>query len=102
LSSSDDDLGVTRSPTLRDVVKINGMTNGPLMHTGEMASLSEVLDHYNQITQNTDLDNRLRGGATGQNLNMTNDEKVALIAFLQTLSGTNVYQDSKWADPFLE
>ena len=28
------DVSVTRSPSLRDVVNANGVTNGPLMHSG--------------------------------------------------------------------
>jgi cytochrome c peroxidase len=37
----------------------------------------------------------------GQRLNMTQQEKDAVIAFLRTLSGTNVYVDEKWSTPFL-
>jgi len=94
------DLTVERSPTLRDLFNGNGELNGPMMHTGDF-DIEAVLDHYNDIdaTNNPNLDNRLaRGG--GQNLNMTDEEREALIAFLKTLSGNAIYNDSRWSDPF--
>ncbi len=110
IGSSTFDLTNTRAPSLRDVVNGNGTPNGQFMHDGSLTTLADVVDHYNQITidpQNTNVDNRLRGGGpggppvgTGQNLNLTQTEKDALVAFLETLSGQNLYTDSKWSDPF--
>ena len=105
------DINNTRAPSLRDLFDSNGVLNGPLMHDGSMANLAAVIDHYNQITidpANTNLDNRLRGRpsgpggppATGQNLSLSQTEKDALVAFIKTLSGSNVYTDTKWSDPF--
>ncbi len=98
------DVDVTRSPTLRDVFNANGDLNGPLMHTGSFNSIEAVLDHYNQIQTNgnNNLDNRLRPNGNGQNLAMTQQEKDAVVAFLKTLSGTTVYVDERWSDPFLQ
>ena len=36
----------------------------------------------------------------GQKLLMTTAERSALIAFMKTLSGNNVYTDERWSDPF--
>jgi cytochrome c peroxidase len=36
----------------------------------------------------------------GQQLNLSEAEKLALVAFLNTLSGSNVYSDVKWSNPF--
>lgn len=96
------DLTVTRSPSLRDALRNNGAPNGPFMHTGEFSDFEEVLDHYNQIdiTANNNLDRRLRPNGNGQNLAITQEEKDAIIAFIQTLAGNNVYIDEKWSDPF--
>lgn len=96
------DLTVTRSPTLRDIVKIDGSSNGPFMHTGISNQLMTVINHYNVINTagNNNLDPRLRPNGQGQNLQLTQNEKDALVAFLRTLSGTNVYTDAKWSDPF--
>lgn len=96
------DLTNTRSPSLRDTVNAAGSPNGPMMHDGSKATLLAMVDHYNAIdaTGNTNLDNRLKPAGSGQNLNMTNAEKEAVVAFLKTLSGVNVYTDSKWSSPF--
>jgi cytochrome c peroxidase len=96
------DLTNTRSPSLRDMVGPNGKSNGPLMHHGGLASIADVINHYNLIpADNTNLDPRLRrpGGAL-QNLNLTQTQKDQLAAFLRTLTGNNVYTDAKWASPF--
>jgi cytochrome c peroxidase len=97
------DLTVTRSPSLRDVVKENGESNGPFMHIGASNNLSTVIDHYNNINRagNDNLDPRLMRNGEGQQLNMTQQEKDAVIAFLRTLAGTTVYIDEKWSTPFL-
>ena len=73
------------------------------MHSGGLRDLNAVLNHYNQgILVNANLDNRLRpNGRTAQKLNLTPAEANAVIAFLKTLSGTNVYIDSKWSNPFI-
>lgn len=97
------DFTVTRAPSLRDVVKQNGDSNGPFMHIGISNNLITVINHYNQInaTGNPNLDPRLMPNGIAQNLNMTILEKDAVIAFLKTLSGTNVYTDVKWSNPFI-
>jgi cytochrome c peroxidase len=97
------DITNTRAPSLRDLVKSDGTLNGPMMHTGVIASLQAAIGHYGTINLapgNTNLDPRLRPNGFGQQLNLTAPEVNAVIAFLQTLSGTNVYTDTKWASPF--
>mgnify|MGYP001144251881 FL=1 len=93
----------TRSPSLRDVVKIDGTANGQFMHIGVSSNLITVLNHYDVINTNgnPNLDPRLRPNGIGQQLNMTQTEKDAVIAFLKTLAGANVYTDEKWSDPFI-
>lgn len=94
----------TRSPSLRDVVDTDGIGNGQFMHIGESNNLITVLDHYNIIDEvgNPNLDQRLRPNGIGQQLNLTQVEKDAVIAFIRTLSGTDVYTNEKWSDPFIE
>ena len=98
------DLTNTRAPSLRDLVKQNGETNGGFMHNGVFEELIGVINHYNEIdgTGNNNLDPRLRPGGTPQQLNMTDDEKNALIAFMETLSGADLYTNSKWSNPFID
>lgn len=96
------DLTNMRSPSLRDLLGPGGQSNGPFMHDGSLTTLAAVINHYNLIPgDNTDLDNRLRrpGGQT-QNLNLTQQEKNNMAAFLATLTGSAVYTDARWSDPF--
>jgi cytochrome c peroxidase len=97
------DINNTRAPSLRDLVRTNGQLNGPLMHTGVIKTLQAAIGHYGTINLapgNTNLDPKLRPNGFGQQLHLTAPEVDAVIAFLRTLSGTNVYTDSKWSDPF--
>lgn len=101
------DVTNTRAPSLRDLVNPDGELNGPLMHDGSLTSLLDVIDHYDDITivaGNNNLDPRLQGGGpgggNGQNLNLTATEKDDLVAFLETLTGVDVYTNEKWSDPF--
>lgn len=90
----------TRSPSLRDMFDAQGNLHAPLMHTGSFMSMQQVLMHYNMMTNNPSLDNRLRPGGNPQRLNMTSDERNAVIAFLQTLTGQEVYTAERYASPF--
>lgn len=97
------DLFNTKAPSLRDLVKPDGTLNGPMMHTGVFKDLKTVLGHYGNIVlgpNNTNLDPRLTPGGFGQQLQLTQTEVDAVIAFLKTLSGTKVYTDERWSDPF--
>lgn len=95
------DLTNTRSPSLRDLIGPNGQPNGPIMHDGSFATLDQVINHYNQIPgDNSNLDPRLRRPGGVQFLNLSQGQKDALAAFLRTLTGTSVYTDPRWSDPF--
>lgn len=95
------DLTNTRAPSLRDLFNSNGDLNTPLMHNGNFTNIQQVINHYNLVPQNpnnSNLDPRLQG--PGGNLGLTQTEQDALIAFLKTLTGTDVYANAKWSDPF--
>ena len=97
------DLTNTRSPTLRDLMAPGGtLSNGPFMHDGSLATLAAVIAHYNVIpADNANLDPRLRRpGGQVQNLNLSAQQRADLEAFLKTLTGSNVYTDPKWSNPF--
>ncbi|MCB0852576.1 MAG: T9SS type A sorting domain-containing protein [Bacteroidetes bacterium] len=98
------DLTNTRAPSLRDLVNPQGQPNGPYMHTGVFTNLMQVVNHYDSLlpsSMNPMLDNRLRPMGNLQNLQLTQQEKNNLVAFLHTLTGHNIYTDEKWADPFV-
>lgn len=94
----------SRAPSLRDVVDANGNPYGGFMHNAGQNgfnTLLEVINHYDSIPQNNpQLDPRLRPGGNLQRLRLTAQEKGNLIAFIRTLTGTSVYTDSRWSDPF--
>jgi cytochrome c peroxidase len=93
----------TRSPTLRDLLNANGTLNSQAMHDGSLATLDAVINHYNAIPSvagNTNVDLRLRPQGQFQKLLLTQNEKDALVAFMKTLTGTTVYTDKKWSNPF--
>lgn len=102
IGSNAQDVGNTRAPSLRDLVNPAGDVNSPMMHTGAIRGLPGMLGHYNSINnvRNPNLDARLKPNNIGQQLNMTPAEINAVVQFLRTLSGKNVYTDKKWGNPF--
>ena len=96
------DVSITRAPTLRDLVNNKGELNTRLMHTGGIRDLATAVSHYGGfINDNRNLDQRLKpNGVNVQRLNLQPAEIAAVVAFLKTLAGTNVYTDKKWASPF--
>lgn len=96
------DLLVTRSPSLRESVKTDGSSNGPFFHVGISNDFNAVLRHYNRVPLNPQLDRRLSANGQPIDLAMTPAEMDAVFAFIKTLTGTRLYTDPKWSDPFLE
>jgi cytochrome c peroxidase len=73
------------------------------MHNGIFTTIDQVMNHYNLVPVlplNTNLDPRLQG--PGGTLQLTVNERNAIIAFLKTLSGNDVYTNEKWSNPFDE
>ena len=104
IGSNQMDLTNTRSPSLRDILNAAGVANTPFMHTAVPVTIRQVLNHYNSIAaapRNTNLDPRLKPNNIGQNLQMTPAETDAMVAFLRTLTGKDVYANKKWGSPFL-
>lgn len=97
------DINITRAPSLRNLLNASGTPNTPMMHTGNFETLQNVLGHYgkiNLVPGNTRLDPRLRPNGIGQQLNLNAIEVQAVVAFIKTLTGSAVYNDVKWSDPF--
>ena len=88
---------IFKSPSLKNV----GLSRA-FMHDGRFSTLEQVIEHYNSGIQNGPaLDNRLKtpGGAPLR-LNLTQNEKAALVAFLLTLNDNNLTTDAKFSNPF--
>ena len=92
-------IGNFKSPSLRNVE-----VTGPYMHDGRFATLEEVIDHYdNGIKPHPNLDPRLRGrGGRPRRLNLTHEQKTALVAFLKTLTDEAFLTDKRFSNPFVE
>jgi cytochrome c peroxidase len=94
----------TRAPSLRNIANPLGEPNGPMMHTGAITSLQAAIGHYGDLSNaadnNPNLDPRLKPNGRGQQLNLRSNEVDAVIAFLKTLSGSDVYTNTKWSTPF--
>lgn len=86
--------------------KIAGLRNisltAPYMHDGRFATLEEVIDFYDDGIQNHEnLDPNLKDSSGKPiNLNLTQEDKQDLIAFLHTLTDEEMLKASKWSDPF--
>jgi cytochrome c peroxidase len=81
LHAVDADLGAFKTPTLRNVSK-----TGPYMHTGNFASLWDVVNWYNQAA-GTDGFSGKREAASLVPLELTEGEMADLVEFLKALDG---------------
>jgi cytochrome c peroxidase len=96
LSGNPYENGVFKVPFLRNVE-----LTGPYMHDGRFETLEEVVEHYSSGIQNhPNLDFRLRNGIAPRNMNFTETEKAALVAFLKTLTDPVLVSAEKYSDPF--
>lgn len=84
-------------PNLRNVA-----LTAPYMHDGRFKTLNDVLDHYSHGIQSTP--NLATQFVTGENkamaMNISGEEKQALIAFLNTLTDYSIISDPKFSNPF--
>ncbi len=95
-------IGAIKAPSLRNIA-----VTAPYMHDGSFETLEEVLDHYSEGV----LDNphpSLNFAFNGvpvdpgplRSFNFTEEEKQAIIAFLETLTDPIVLTAERWSDPF--
>ena len=72
------------------------------MHDASLPTLGAVINHYAAIPgDNANLDPRLRRpGGNVQTLNLTQQQRNDIVAFLRTLTGSAIYTDAKWSSPF--
>lgn len=88
---ADDDSAMVRAyktPSLRNVAD-----RAPYMHAGQIATLDEVVAHYNRAPASPAGKSELR------RLRLSARERAQLVAFLKTLTGEVVYPDSTRSVP---
>jgi len=88
-----------RTAALRNVA-----FTAPYMHDGRFSTLREVIDHYDHGVQpNANLSSSLRESSsdpTPFKLNLSEEERAALEAYLHTLTDDYLLTDPKFSDPF--
>ena len=84
------DTGKFRVPTLRNI-----QLSAPYMHDGRFGSLEEALDHYDRgVVFSRNVDPNLRV------LDMSREDRRALIAFIETLADPVFTADERYSSPF--
>jgi len=86
-----------KAPSLRNIG-----VRAPYMHDGRFTTLAQVVEHYNSgIQPNPNLDRRLRApNGAPQRLNLAQQQRDALVAYLQTLTDPSLLTASKFSNPF--
>jgi cytochrome c peroxidase len=95
------DIGRFKVPSLRNVA-----VTAPYMHDARFSTLEEVIEHYDTGVQpSATLDDRItveiQPGGTPLALNLTDQQKLDLIAFLHTLTEESILTHPKYSNPFV-
>ncbi len=90
--------GAFKIPTLKNIA-----LGSPYMHDGRFQTLQQVVEHYNSGVKNHPHLAPFLKNANGnpQQLNLTEQQKAALVDFLRTLTDPNILNNEKWSDPFI-
>ena len=90
------DIGKFKASSLRNIE-----LTAPYMHDGRFQTLDQVLEHYNwSVKPHPNLDPRLKD-FSANGMAMPEVQKVALAAFLRTLTDPQFIYDPKFSDPFI-
>ena len=93
VSFNKEDMGKFRAPTLRNIV-----VSAPYMHDGSVSTLAEVLDIYAAGGRGEGIHNPHKSPFI-KGFSMTDEEKDALIAFLQSLTDQKFLHNPDFARP---
>ena len=89
ITEKSDDYLKFKVPTLRNIQFTN-----PYMHDGRFKKLTEVIKHYNSLGNNKNLPKQLQ-----KPMNLTDNERVDLVAFLLTLTDNEFLFDKRFSFP---
>ena len=90
VSKNINDLAKFRVTSLRNI-----FLSAPYMHDGRFSTLDEVIDHYDtdvNFTRNVDPNLRV--------LNLSDQDRAALVAFIKTLEDPDFVTDPRYQTPF--
>jgi len=88
------DYGKFKSPTLRNIEY-----TAPYMHDGRFATLEEVVDFYSAGLQKSATVDPLMKNLNHGGVQLSTDEKAALVAFLKTLSDPEFINNPELSEP---
>ncbi len=97
---------VVNNTALDATFKVGSLRNveltAPFMHDGRFTTLEQVVEHYSTGVKNhPNLSPQLRlPGGQPRLLNLSVQDKAALVAFLKTLTDVSMTTDVKYSDPF--
>lgn len=89
ITSLDSDIGKFRVPSLRNVQR-----TAPYMHNARYQTLMEVLDHYDAGMVHSQTLDQLFSNDGRLGIQLSEDDKTALVAFLHTLTDYEFVQDT--------
>lgn len=89
------DNGKFKVPSLRNVA-----LTAPYMHDGRFATLEEVIDFYSEgVNASANVDARMSRAHVG-GVQLTEEKKHQILAFLYTLTDQNLVNDPAYSNPF--
>ena len=99
---TDNNDGKFKAPPLRNIA-----LTAPYMHDGRFKTLEEVVEHYSSGVhphRNVAIafDEAQSGGNQTAGFNLTEKEKMAIVAFLKTLTDDSFVSDQRFSDPFTD
>jgi cytochrome c peroxidase len=90
-----DDIGKFKTPTLRNVV-----FTAPYMHDGRFETLEDVIDFYSEGVNFSPTVDPLMKKVNQGGVQLTDEEKENLVAFIKTLTDTTFVNNPDFANPF--
>ena len=94
VTENDFDKAKFKTPTLRNIE-----VTGPYMHDGRFETLEEVVEHYNFGGHSSSTVDPLMKNI-GEGLLLSPEDKLALIAFLRTLTDEEFLNNPQFSNPF--
>ncbi len=98
-------MDVTNNPNDKGKFKVTSLRNialtAPYMHDGRFKTLEEVVEHYNSgMKSSSTIDPTLIYPLNNGGLQLSADDKKALVAFLKTLTDDDLMVNPLYSDPF--
>jgi cytochrome c peroxidase len=102
VTGNDEDMGKFKAPSLRNIA-----VTAPYMHDGSIATLEEVIEHYNAGGRTVARGPNAGVGSTNpyksefiKEMGLTPGEKRDLVAFLRTLTDSTFLRDPRFSNPW--